>query len=72
MSSDKIEVVDFVSNDKFVCRSPGRLPNVYGRDSCDCRSQGGTIYNDVASSLIWVENKVSLVINETVMGKVTI
>jgi hypothetical protein len=31
--------------------------------------QGGTIYNDAASGLIWVEKQVSLGANETVMGK---
>jgi hypothetical protein len=29
----------------------------------------GTIYNDAASGLIWVENQVSLGANETIMGK---
>ena len=41
----------------------------YGRESQDRRFQGGTIYNDAASGLIWVENQVSLGANETVMGK---
>ena len=31
--------------------------------------QGGTIYNDAASGLIWVENHVSLGASETIMGK---
>ena len=33
------------------------------------RFHGGTIYNDDASGLIWVENQVSLRENETVLGK---
>ena len=33
------------------------------------RFNGGTIYSDAASGLIWVENQVSLGANETVMGK---
>jgi hypothetical protein len=45
------------------------LPTRYGRESQDHRFQGGTIYNDAASGLIWVENQVSLGANETVMGK---
>jgi len=44
------------------------LPTGYGRESQDRRFQGGTIYNDAASGLIWVENQVSLGANETVMG----
>jgi hypothetical protein len=31
--------------------------------------QGGTIYNDAASVLIWVKNQVSLCANKNVMGK---
>ena len=39
------------------------------RESRDRSFQGGTIYNDAAPSLIWVENQVSLGSNDTVMGK---
>ena len=39
------------------------------RDSRYRSFQGGTIYNDAAPSLIWVENKVSLGSNDTVVGK---
>ena len=60
MSRDKIEVGYFVSIDQ---------PTGYGRDSNYCRFQGGTIYNDAASSLVWVENQFYLEINENVMGK---
>ena len=60
---------DFVSTDQFICKTPGRLPTGYGRESKDRHFQGGTIYNDAASGLIWVENQVSLGANETVMGK---
>jgi hypothetical protein len=45
------------------------LPTGYGRESKDPCFQGGTIYNDSASGLIWVENQVSLGANKTVMGK---
>jgi hypothetical protein len=69
LSRDKLEVGDFVSTDQFICKTPGRLPTGYGRESSDRRFQGGTIYNDAASSLLWVENQVSLGSNETVMGK---
>ena len=64
---DKIEVGDF-STDQLFCKTPGRLPAGYGSESSDHRFQGGTIYNDDASILIWVENQVSLGSNETVMG----
>ena len=47
----------------------GWLPSGYGRESCNGRFHGGTIYNDAASGLIWVENQVSLGASETIMGK---
>ena len=69
LSHNRYEIGDFVSTDQFICRTPGRLPEGYGRESKDHRFQGGTIFNDAASGLIWVENQVSLGANETVMGK---
>jgi hypothetical protein len=69
LSHDRYEVGDFVSTDQFICRTPGQLPEGYGRDSTDRCFQSGTIYNDAASGLIWVENQVSLGANETIMGK---
>ncbi len=69
LSRDRTEVGDFVSTDWFICNTPGRLPSGYGREAPDFHLQGGTIYNDAASGLIWVENQISLGANETVMGK---
>jgi hypothetical protein len=45
------------------------LPEGYGHESTDQSFQGGIIYNDAASGLIWVENQVLLGTNEMVMGK---
>ena len=58
-----------MSTDQFVCRTPGQLPSGYGREGCNGRFHGGTIYNDAASGLIWVENQVSLGASKTIMGK---
>ncbi len=69
LSRDQYEVGDFVSTDHFICRTPGCLHEGYGRESADRRFQGGTVYNNAASGLIWVENQVSLGANQTVMGK---
>ena len=69
LQCDKIEVGDFVSTDQLFCSIPGRLRTGYGRDSRDSNYRGGTIYNAAASNFIWVENKVYLGSNETVMGK---
>jgi hypothetical protein len=49
ITRDQYEVGDFVSTDQFICKTPGRLPTGYGRESQDRRFQGGTIYNDTAS-----------------------
>jgi len=69
ITRDQYKVDGFVSTDQLICKMPGRLLTRYGRESQDCRFLGGTIYNDAASGLIWVENQVSLGANETVMGK---
>ena len=66
---DRIEVGDFISTDQFFCGTTGNLPTGSGVESIDRCFQGGTIYNDAASSLILTENKVSLGSNDTVMGK---
>ncbi len=49
ITRDQYEVGDFVSTDQFICKTPGRLPTGYGRESHNRRFQGGTIYNDAAS-----------------------
>ena len=69
ISHNKLDVGNFVSTDQFVCRTPGRLPSRYGSEGVNSRFNGGTIYNDAASGLIWVENQVSLDASETIMGK---
>jgi hypothetical protein len=69
ISHNRLEVGHFVSTDQFVCRTPGQLPNGYGREGCNDRFYGGPIYNNAASGLIWVENQVSLGASETIMDK---
>ncbi len=64
-----MEVGDVVSTDHFVCRTPGWLPSGYGREGRNGRFHGGTIYNNAASGLFWVEIQVSLGASETIMGK---
>ncbi len=56
ISRNKLDIRDFVSTDQFVCRTPGRLPIGYGHEGTNSRFNVGTIYNDAASGLIWVEN----------------
>ncbi len=72
ITRDQYKIGDFVSTDQFICKTPGRLPTGYGHESQDRRFQGGTIYNDAASGLIWVENQVSLGANETVWERLVL
>jgi hypothetical protein len=69
ITRDQYNVGDFVSIDQFICKMPGPLPTGYGHESQDRHFQGGTIFIDAASGLIWVENQVSLGANKIVMGK---
>jgi hypothetical protein len=52
ITRDQYNVGDFVSTDQFICKTPERLATGGGRESQDCRFQGGTIFNDAASGLI--------------------
>ena len=66
---DQYKVGDFVSTDQFICKMPGCVPTGYGHESQNRRFQGGSIFNDDASGLFWVENQVSLDAKESVMCK---
>ncbi len=66
---DQYKVGDIVSTDQFICKTPGRVPTGYGYESQNCHFQGGSIFNDDASGLFWVENQVSLDTKELVMCK---
>ena len=48
--------LEIFSTDQFGCNTPGSLSTGYGRESSDHCFQGGTIYNDTAYGLIWVDN----------------
>jgi hypothetical protein len=61
LSRNRYEVGDFVSTDQFTGRTPGGLPEGYGRESKDHRFQGGTIFNDATSGLIGLRIKCHLV-----------
>ena len=66
---DKYEAGDFVSMDQFVVKTPGRQLEGYGRESDSNRYHGGTIFNDAATGVIWVENQISLGAGETILAK---
>ena len=58
-----------MSVDLFVVNTPVRLPTGYGLDSSSSHFHVGTLYNDAATGIISVENRVSLGASERVLGK---
>ena len=69
MARDKYQVGELVSTDYFEVGLPGQLLERY---ICECKKylyHGGTVFNDAASGIIWVENQVPLGAGETVLGK---
>ena len=69
LARDKYEDGEFVSTDKFILKTPGRLKYGYIRESSDGCFQCSTIYNNTTSGLIWVESQVLLGGNKNVMVK---
>ena len=58
-----------MSEDQFVVNTPGQFSTGYGRKYYSSHFHGGTLYNNSADGIIWVENQVSLEASETVLGK---
>ncbi len=52
--------------DQFTCKTPGRLPNDYGREGQVNQYHGKTIFNDSVSGTIWVKNQDFLGSGETI------
>ena len=69
ISCDKNKTRYLVSATLFVVNTPFRLPNGYGQEYYSFIFNGGTLYNDAATNIIWVENKLSLGSSETFLGK---
>ncbi len=72
LSRDRYEAGDFVSADQFVVNTPGRLLSGFGREDDQNKFHGGTIFQDAATGIIWIECQVSLGAGETVMSKVVL
>ena len=70
LSCDSLSVGDFVLTNQFISKTPGRLGTGFGREASYNRYQGGTIYNDDFSGLLYVNNQVSLGASETIVGKI--
>ena len=58
-----------ISVDQYQTKVGGRLHGTYGREKKENQYNGGTIYVDHATGLIFVYNQVSLRAGETLVGK---
>jgi hypothetical protein len=58
-----------VSTDQYETRTPGRLANTFGKEKEKMRYNGGAIYVDHATKLIYITNQVSLHAGEIICGK---
>ncbi len=69
MSQESYEAGDFVSADKYVVNTPGRLLSLCCRDVPHNQCHGGILLHDAPTGLILAENQVSLGACETLMAK---
>ena len=60
---------EFVSTDQFVVAHPGRLFDGYGKEPPEKCCNGGTIFVDAATGLVYPVPQVSLGADETVQAK---
>ena len=60
---------DCVSLDRCKSSIPGRLPHTYGKEDKDNHYNGGTLFVDHASSMVFIQRQVSLRTGETLQAK---
>lgn len=60
---------DCVSLDQYISALPGRLPHTKGKEPKSERYNGGTIFVDHSSSLMFLQHQVSLTAGETLRAK---
>lgn len=64
-----LEPGQMVSIDQYVSALPGRLPHTKGKEAKKDKFNGGTIFCDHASKVIWVNHQVSLRSGDTIISK---
>jgi hypothetical protein len=69
LSRDRYEAGDFVSANQFVVNTSGQLLSSFGCEHARDKLHGGTIFQDAATGIIWVECQVSVGAGETIMSK---
>ena len=60
---------DCVSLDQYESSIPGCLPHTYGKEKKDDQYNGGTLFVDQASSMVFIQHQVSLQTEETLKAK---
>ena len=58
-----------VSLDQYESSIPGCLPHTYGKEKKDDQYNGGTLFIDHASSMVFIQHQVSLRMGETLQAK---
>ena len=72
IKSNDLRPGDCASMDQHICKTPGRLPNTYGKEDVSQQYAGGTIFVDHASGFVHVHHTVGHGIGEVIDGKHTL
>ena len=66
---DHLQPGDCVSLDQYESSIPGHLPHTYGKEKKDNQYNGGTLFINHASSMVFIQHQVSLHTGETLQAK---
>ena len=66
---DHLQPGDCVSLDQYESSIPRRLPHTYGKEKKDDQYNGGTLFIDHASSMVFIQHQVSLRTGEALQAK---
>ena len=66
---DHLQPGDCVSLDQYESSIPGCLPHTYGKEKKDDQYNGGTLFIDHSSSMVFIQHQVSLRTGETLQAK---
>lgn len=68
-SMNRYEAGDFVLADQFVANTLGHVLSGFDRGDAHDKFEGGAIFQDAATGIIWVEYQLSLGAGETILAK---
>ena len=69
LQSEHLQPGDCVSLDQYESSIPGCLPHTYGKEKKDDQYNGGTLFIDHVSSMVFIQHQVSLRTGETLQAK---